>query len=281
MKRFLFLLLIIFAGLSYLFELDEFLAKHFKVFGNLKESYINTYISVSEKFANHFEHERLIRELQNENLELKEYKVLYNTTVSTIDNLKNLLENIEIPDISSKIEVIRVLSYVHFDDFTSVWLDKVPTDNKILGLISDNYAAGISMTKNGKSIGLLNGNKDCTYAVFIGNERNPGIATSNDESSDLLSVKFIPIWAEINKGDEVITSGMDNIFFEGLKVGTIVEITNLPDMKIAIVKPYVNVLKKKYFYSYTNNNQIPIEPETKDNKGIKDPKDSKKATTNN
>ena len=90
MKRFLFLLLIIFAGLSYLFELDEFLAKHFKVFGNLKESYINTYISVSEKFANHFEHERLIRELQNENLELKEYKVLYNTTVSTIDNLKNL-----------------------------------------------------------------------------------------------------------------------------------------------------------------------------------------------
>ncbi|HRM99833.1 MAG TPA: rod shape-determining protein MreC, partial [Aliarcobacter cryaerophilus] len=173
MKRFLFLLLIVFAGLSYLFELDEFLAKHFKVFGNLKESYINTYISVSEKFANHFEHERLIRELQNENLELKEYKVLYNTTVSTIDNLKNLLENIEIPDISSKIEVIRVLSYVHFDDFTSVWLDKVPTDNKILGLISDNYAAGISMTKNGKSIGLLNGNKDCTYAVFIGNERNP------------------------------------------------------------------------------------------------------------
>ena len=256
MKRFLFLLLIIFAGLSYLFELDEFLAKHFKVFGNLKESYINTYISVSEKFANHFEHERLIRELQNENLELKEYKVLYNTTVSTIDNLKNLLENIEIPDISSKIEVIRVLSYVHFDDFTSVWLDKVPTDNKILGLISDNYAAGISMTKNGKSIGLLNGNKDCTYAVFIGNERNPGIATSNDESSDLLSVKFIPVWADINVGDEVITSGMDNIFYEGLRVGKVVEIKDFPEMKVATIKPYANPLKKRFFYTYEANSNI-------------------------
>ena len=256
MKRFLFLLLIIFAGLSYLFELDEFLAKHFKVFGNLKESYINTYISVSEKFANHFEHERLIRELQNENLELKEYKVLYNTTVSTIDNLKNLLENIEIPDISSKIEVIRVLSYVHFDDFTSVWLDKVPTDNKILGLISDNYAAGISMTKNGKSIGLLNGNKDCTYAVFIGNERNPGIATSNDESSDLLSVKFIPVWADINVGDEVINKGMDNIFYEGLRVGKVVEIKDFPEMKVWTIKPNTKTKKKRFFYTYEANSNI-------------------------
>ncbi|AYJ79268.1 rod shape-determining protein MreC [Aliarcobacter cryaerophilus ATCC 43158] len=256
MKRFLFLLLIVFAGLSYLFELDEFLAKHFKVFGNLKESYINTYISVSQKVANHFEHERLIRELQNENLELKEYKVLYNTTISTIDNLKNLLENIEIPEINSKIEVIRVLSYVHFDDFTSVWLDKVPTDNKILGLISENYAAGISMIKNGKSIGLLNGNKDCTYAVFIGNEKNPGIATSNDESSDLLSVKFIPVWADINVGDEVITSGMDNIFYEGLRVGKVVEIKDFPEMKVATIKPYANPLKKRFFYTYEANSNI-------------------------
>ena len=86
--------------------------------------------------------------------------------MSAIEDLRNLIQNIEIPEINSKIEVIRVLSYVNFDDFTSVWLDKAPTDNKILGLIADNYAAGISMKKNGKRIGLLNGNKDCTYAVF-------------------------------------------------------------------------------------------------------------------
>ena len=131
MKRFLFLLLIVFAGLSYLFELDEFLAKHFKVFGNLKESYINTYISVSQKFANHFEHERLIRDLQNENLELKEYKALYNTTVSAIEDLRNLIQNIEIPEINSKIEVIRVLSYVNFDDFTSTSCITPTGDGKV------------------------------------------------------------------------------------------------------------------------------------------------------
>jgi rod shape-determining protein MreC len=63
-------------------------------------------------------------------------------------------------------------------------------------------------------------------------------------------IKFIPIWSAITKGDEVITSGMDNIFFEGLKVGRITEITTLPDMKIATLKPYANVLEKKYFYTY-------------------------------
>ena len=49
---------------------------------------------------------------------------------------------------------------------------------------------------------------------------------------------------------------MDNIFFEGLKVGRIIEVTNLADMKIATVKPYVNVLKKKYFYTYENGNKL-------------------------
>ena len=61
---------------------------------------------------------------------------------------------------------------------------------------------------------------------------------------------------EIKKGDEVITSGMDNIFFEGLKVGRVIQVTDLTDMKIATVKPYVNVLKKKYFYTYKSDNEV-------------------------
>ncbi|AXK49699.1 rod shape-determining protein MreC [Aliarcobacter trophiarum LMG 25534] len=260
MKRFLFLFLFIVAGLSYLFELDEFLAKEFKIFASIKKSYIETYINISERFANHFEQEKLIIELQNENLELREYKVLYNTTISKVDNLKSFLENIEIPEVNSKIEVVRVLSYIDFDDFTSIWLDKVPSDNKISGLISENYAAGISMTKNGKSIGLLNGNKDCTYAVFIGDEKNPGIATANDESN-LLSVKFIPVWADINIGDEVMTSGMDNIFYEGLRVGKVIDVKDFPEMKVATIKPYANPLKKRFFYTYRANSNI----EAKDN----------------
>ncbi len=49
---------------------------------------------------------------------------------------------------------------------------------------------------------------------------------------------------------------MDNIFFEGLKVGRVIQVTDLTDMKIATVKPYVNVLKKKYFYTYKSDNEV-------------------------
>lgn len=252
MRKLFFVLLFALASLSYLFEVDELLIKKFSFFNDLKISYIDKVINITADVEKHFNQIETIEKLRVENTELKEYKTLYSTTQKQLDSLKNFLVNIQFPQTNSQIELIKVLSYVNFNDFTKVWLDREATDENILGLIADNYAAGIVINKNGKSIGLLNGNKDCSYAIFIGADKTPGILTSSNNNQEELLIKYIPIWSEINKGDEVVTSGMDNIFFEGLKVGRIVEITNLPDMKIATVKPYVNVLKKKYFYSYKN-----------------------------
>ncbi len=39
-------------------------------------------------------------------------------------------------------------------------------------------------------------------------------------------------------------------------MGRVIEVISLADMKIATVKPYVNVLKKKYFHTYKNNLQF-------------------------
>ncbi len=74
------------------------------------------------------------------------------------------------------------------------------------------------------------------------------------DNEDSLQIKFIPILASIKEGDEVITSGMDNIFSEGLKVGVVTEIISLADMKIAKVKPYISASKKRYFYLYESKN---------------------------
>ncbi|RXJ95515.1 rod shape-determining protein MreC [Arcobacter sp. AHV-9/2010] len=249
MKRFLFLSLFIFAGLIYLFEVDEYISKQFGFFAGLKNSYINGYINFSQNIKNHFNQEALIKELQSENLKLKEYKYLYESTISKIDSLKEFLINVEIPNINAKIDIVRVLSYINFDDFTTVLIDK-ELDEKIVGLISENYAAGIALKRGAKNIGLLNGNEDCTYAVFIGNSKSSGILTSKDDNHNLLQVKFIPIWANINIGDEVITSGLDNIFYEGLRVGKVVEIKEYPDMKVATIEPYAKPLEKRFFYIY-------------------------------
>lgn len=251
MRKFFFVLLFIIASLSYLFEVDELLVKKFTFFNDFKISYINKFISISTSIERHFNQANTIENLTIENNELKEYKILYTTTQKQLDAIKEFLVNIELSQAKPKIELVKVLSYINFNDFTKVWLDKKVEDDDILGLITENYAAGIVVNKDGRSVGLLNGNKECSYAIFIGEGKIPGIITAAKKQDELL-IQYIPIWAEIKKGDEVITSGMDNIFFEGLKVGRVVEVTSLPDMKIATVKPYINVLKKKYFYTYKN-----------------------------
>ena len=257
MRKFVFALLFIIAGASYLFRIDELLIKKFTFLNDFKNLYISKVISFTTSLEKHFNQAETIEKLKIENGELKEYKILYTNAQNQLHTLKEFLVNIDIPENKSKIEIVKVLSYINYNDFTKVWLDKKIENDTILGLITDNYSAGIVVNKNGKSVGLLNGNKDCSYAIFIGEGKNPGILTSSINQEEL-QIRYIPIWAEIKKGDEVITSGMDNIFFEGLKVGTITEVTNLADMKIATVKPYVNVLKKKYFYTYKNISSLDL-----------------------
>lgn len=255
MRKFIFIFLLVTAALSYIFEVDELLVKKFTFFNDLKIAYINKAITFSSMVDQYIDQANTIEKLKIENNELKEYKILYEASKNQLNSLKEFLTNLDISESKPKIDLVKVISYIDYNDFTKVWLDQEIDEDTILGLISDNYSAGIVVNRNGRAVGLLNGSKDCSYAVFIGENKAPGIITSS-ENQDELQIKFIPVWSEINKGDEVITSGMDNIFFEGLKVGRVIEVTNLADMKIATVQPYVNVLKKKYFHTVRNNKKV-------------------------
>jgi rod shape-determining protein MreC len=273
MRKFIFIFLFVIAALSYLFEIDELLVKKFTFFNDLKIAYINKVITLSCMSEQYVDQASTIERLKIENNELKEYKILYEASKNQLNSLKEFLTNIDISENKPKIDLVKVISYINYNDFTKVWLDQEIDDDTILGLITDNYSAGIVVNRNGRAVGLLNGNKECSYAVFIGENKAPGIITSSDEQNEL-QIKFIPVWSEINKGDEVITSGMDNIFFEGLKVGRVIEVTNLADMKIATVQPYVNVLKKKYFHTVRNDKKTtPLENTP--------PKDEKQHTDKN
>ena len=96
---------------------------------------------------------------------------------------------------------------------------------------------------------LLNGNEKSNYSVYIGEEKAPGIMHGTYKEN-LLIIKFIPIWINIQRDDEVITSGMDNIFFEGLKVGKVVGIKKRANMQEAIIEPYAKTLQAEYFNVY-------------------------------
>lgn len=249
MRKFLFFILFTIIGLSYLFEADKLISKNFTFINDIKISYLDKVISISNTIEKYFSQIKTIEKLREENSELKNYKALYLSSQEKLNSLNQYLN--QDGDITTNVKRTRVLSYTGYEDFTKVWIDYEKQDDSILGLITDNYAAGIVVEENGKSMALLNGNKKCSYAVFIGENKVPGIVSSSINGN--ITVKFIPLWGEISLGDKVITSGMDNIFYEGLKVGEVIKIDKKPEMIVATLKPYANVLKKKYFFVYKEN----------------------------
>ncbi|MGX3010318.1 rod shape-determining protein MreC [Helicobacter sp. 23-1044] len=96
---------------------------------------------------------------------------------------------------------------------------KPPAKEKIYGLIKDGYTAGIALYKDGLLQGILNGDSKVSYGVFVGENKNIGILQT-DISGNVV-VKYIAAWQDIKEGDEIITSGLDGIFFEGIGVGRV------------------------------------------------------------
>lgn len=249
MNKYTFFVFTILIGLFYILHFDKYLTNQFVVINDLKKVYVKNSDNLSSSIKKFFNQAQKIEELTQENQNLSQFQNLYTSSKTQLENIREGIDTLN--SNLEEIKLVKVLSYVNFDDFTKVWLDTAKEDEKIQGLMSEDYSAGIVIQKAGKSQALLNGNEKCNYAVFIGKNKAPGIIHKN-ENKNLLTVKFIPIWIDIEVGDEVITSGMDNIFFEGLKVGKVVKINKMADQQDALIRPYAKVLQKKYFYLYDN-----------------------------
>jgi len=253
MNKFLFLLLFVAVSLGYMFNIDKLITKNFNPFNSIKGFYIKNETFIQNSIEKYFNQINRINELEKKNNELENYKLLYKVSNEKLNTLINTI-NIPHPT-TSKIKLVRVLSYVDFDNLTKVWLDMPKKNSKILGLISNGYAAGIVVNDNNRAKALLNGNEKANYSIFIGNSEAPGIIHGSKNKRNLIA-KYIPIWYKIKKGDEVITSGMDNIFFEGLKVGKVISIKKMQDMQEATISPHAKVLKQRYFHIYEKEDKI-------------------------
>lgn len=272
MNKFLFVLFFLAVTIAYLFEFDQVIARNFNPFNGIKQFYVDTVLSIQNKTEKYFNQTIKIETLQKENEELKNYKLQY---LNSKNKLESLFETLDAPNSTTEqIKFARVLSYIDFDNFTKVWLDLEKKDTSILGIISQEFAAGIVVNQDGKAKALLNGNEKCNYSIFIGENKAPGIIHASKDRQNLVA-KFIPIWFDIKEGDEVITSGMDNIFFEGLKVGRVISIKKLQDIQEATIAPYAKVLKQKSFFVYKKNQNEKIQVE---NLIIKEKKETKKKT---
>lgn len=199
----------------------------------------------------------------------------YTNQATQLENLKNTKEQKERGDIqiaNLKAEVaqmrsligtnlkprevetflVRAYSFVNMGQYSRIWLTgddlspKLKEGNKVFGLIKDGYTAGIALYKDDLLLGILNGDSKVSYGVYVGEAKNIGILKTDISGS--VVVEYINAWKEIKVGDEIITNGLDNIFFEGLGVGRVKKVRQEYSYIVAEVELYSQNRDIGYFW---------------------------------
>ncbi len=214
----------------------------------IKITYLNQIEAVQSAISRHISQKKTIQELQQRN-QYYERELL--TLHQIADEYHHLLqEQNSTLKIAPSVALVRTLSYVRMGDPHKLWIDMDHFDPaQVYGLLYRGYVAGIIVAKDKRPMALLNGDSKSSYAVSVGNTHAPGIVRGTN--SRQLVVEFVPTWIPISIGDEVQTSGLDQIFLSGLKVGKIISITKASGYQSAIVEPYFYAKNPTYFHVIT------------------------------
>jgi len=255
-KKFTLLLIILTISILYFFNIEKVIQNKLSMFNqSIQNSYINIFVSISASIEKYINQINYINQLKTSNDEHLKYKLLYDIKQNEFNELNNHVNIMKPLDLELK--KVKVLSYHKFNDASRVIIDKNDLNSsKIYSLITfDGYSAGIVLNKAGTSIAYLNENTKCNYTVFIGKNNVPGITSGIFDDGQLL-IQYVPIWQNIELGDEVITSSMDNIFPFGVKVGKVSKIDIQDNIQEISVEPYAITNGNRYYYLYENNNTI-------------------------
>jgi len=212
---------------------------------SIKNSYHDTTSSIAQSYDEHFSQQETILQLRKKLKLYEESHLLLHQVATELNAL--FVENNSSFKVNPHVELVRTISYMKFGDINKVWIDTPPFDSsKVYGLVHKENVAGIVVMKEDRPMALLNGALKSSYAVYVGKNKAPGIVHGLNTKE--LIVEFIPTWIKINEGDEVLTSGLDHLFFPGLKVGKIVSIERAQGYQNAIIKPYYNASNPDYFH---------------------------------
>jgi len=144
-----------------------------------------------------------------------------------------------------KIIAARIIGLDAENIFKSININKGSADgvkkNMIVLDLNGNLAGRIiTVTLRGARIQLLTDND---AGVSVSSEENKSIGVLSGSGSGLCRVNYILNTNEdLNIGNIIITTGYDEIYPPGIKVGEIISIENLPSLfKKIIVKPYFDL----------------------------------------
>lgn len=225
----------------------------------------SVYTGASDYFSEllyvHTYQAQTIDALKKENEKLQKETLLYKTSIRDVI-YKQGVQGFIFHDANNsvKVKLAKTLSYSNLPNLYRVWIDFEPSIEtekspapKVYGVVYptqnklDSVACGIALkNQNGKFEAFLNGDPKCSYGVYVGKSRAPGVVYGKNQ--DKLVVKYIPTWMDVKVGDEVVTSGLDNIFFEGVRVGIVKSVNSDSAYKEVQVDGYYNPLSPNYFY---------------------------------
>jgi len=238
-----FIILALFVGALYYNNLIQ--SPIISALNSIKSSYLNTIKFFENKIDKHIFQAQEIENLKNQLQKYENNHLVMQQLASELNDIYK--ENNSSLKTNPHVELVRAISYEKFGDLNRLWMN-IPDYNasKIYGLTYKELVAGIVIAKNNKPLALLNSDIKSAYSVYVGKEKAPGIAHGNNGEN--IVINFIPAWFNIKQGDEVITSGLDNIFFKGLKVGKIISVTKSQGYQNAVVEQYYKVNEPSYFH---------------------------------
>ena len=236
------------ASISFLF--DKHIQSYFvSVSNDIQHTFIAYQSEVINFFDEYINQAYTVSILKSQNLELK------NKIIELKEENEKLRSNPIFAVSTSNIIPVKVLAYSNLPSFSRLWIDyDANKTDKIHGLLWLNnnqelITAGIAIKDNhhsNKLMALLNIDTKCSYSVTIGPSNAPGIVMGLNDKS--IIIRYIPYWMSIKVGDEVVTSGLDNIFYSGIKVGRVKSISGDSAYKEAIVEQYFTTLNPQNLY---------------------------------
>ncbi len=239
---FVIVLVLLVGAINYTTPLHDFFLEGLN---GIKKSYWEAVESVEETIDEHFSQKKMIQELREELKVYKQDRLLLQSIASELNAL--LAASKATVNKEVKVRLSRAISYAKFGDRNKVWLDMDDYNrSKMYGLIRNGKSAGIVIEKLSKPLALLNHDTKSSYAVYIGENKAPGIARG--KNSKEMVVEFIPTWIKISVGDEVKTSGMDHLFYEGVPVGKVLTVQKKQGFQTATIEPFANTEELGYFH---------------------------------
>lgn len=221
------------------------------VINPIKQNYKAFTQEIEEKGHSYLFQKESIEKLTRENRILRKRLLEQTHYIRQIKEIYSILPQLSKLPVKN-ISLTNTISYVKLNSFSQIILTKPKgvSEKHLYGLIQNDVVAGIAQVHSNQLYGYLTSDSKCRFSVFIGKEKAPGIAIGLEKN--LMIVKFIPKWHKIKKGDKVVTSGLDDIFFADLPVGVVLKVDVQSAYKVAYIKTYADVFHPKVFFLINN-----------------------------